>query len=145
LEAFVKSSAVVTGSKDAIESLQAVWTGRKGPGLIAAEGEADGDTTGGVEDDDEDRLFNLMHPFTALKQKGQDLTARYVVECGAIGRLIDPLCRIQGRKKASIDFSSGTDRQVFLNPKEDLMRTSSGSHESYQARHLSRRKNDGLR
>ena len=80
----MKSSAVVTGSKEAIESLQAVWTGRKGPGLIAAEEEADEErrdgltTPGGVEDEDEDRLFNLMHPFTALKQKGQDISARCV-------------------------------------------------------------------
>jgi hypothetical protein len=84
LEEFVKSSAVVIGSKEAIESLQAVWTGRKGPSLIAAEGGADDEkrdgftTPGGVEDEDEDRLFNLMHPFTALKQKGQDISARYV-------------------------------------------------------------------
>ena len=84
LEGFVKSSAVVIGSKEAIESLQAVWTGRKGPSLIAAEGGADDErrdgltTPGGVEDEDEDRLFNLMHPFTALRQKGQGISARYV-------------------------------------------------------------------
>ena len=84
LEGFVKSSAVVIGSKEAIESLQAVWTGRKGPGLIAAEGGADDErrdgliTPGGLEDEDEDRLFNLMHPFTALRQKGQDISARHV-------------------------------------------------------------------
>src|SRR5258708_14294901 len=59
------------------------------------------------------------------------------VWCGlrANGRLTDRLCRIQGRKKASIDFSSGTDRQVLLNTKEDPMRTSLGSHELYKARH----------
>lgn len=84
LEEFVKSSAVVIGSKEAIESLQAVWTGRKGPSLIAAEGGADDERRdgltypGGMEDEDEDLLFNLMHPFTALKQKGQDISARYV-------------------------------------------------------------------
>ena len=84
LEEFVKSSAVVIGSKEAVESLQAVWTGRKGPGLIATEGGADDErrdglsTPAGVEDEDEDRLFNLMHPFTALKQKGQGISARCV-------------------------------------------------------------------
>jgi hypothetical protein len=84
LEEFIKSSAVVIGSKEAIESLQVVWTGRKGPGLIAVGGGADVErrdglnTPGGVDDADEDLLSNLMHPFTALKQKGQDISARYV-------------------------------------------------------------------
>ena len=151
LEDFVKSSAVVIGSKEAIESLQVVWTGRKGPRLIAAEGGADDErrdgltTPGGVEDEDEDRLFNLMYPFTALRQKGQDISARSVAGFETIGQRIDRLCRIQGRKKMSIDFSSGTDRQALLNPKEDLVRSSSGSHESYKAIHPSQRTNDGQR